>query len=67
MNTVTKSNKQNQTASANIAQLLLYRYGLLAIGNDAISIFAFGIAFFSENVETFFVRKFETELTEVKL
>ncbi len=50
-----------------VAQLLLYRYGILAIGNDAISIFAFGIAFFSENVETFFVRKFETELTEVKL
>ena len=50
-----------------VAQILLYCNGLLAIGNDSVSIFAFGIALFSENVETFFVRKFEIELTEVKL
>lgn len=50
-----------------VAQIVLYRKGLLAIGNDAISILAFGIALFSENVETFFVRKFETELAEVEL
>lgn len=50
-----------------IVQVYLYRNDLLSIGNDAISILAFGIAFFSDNVETFFVRKMETKLTEVEL
>lgn len=50
-----------------VVQILLYHKGLLTIGNDSISILAFGIALFSENVEIYFVRKFETELMEVKL
>lgn len=50
-----------------IAQFVLYHHELLSIGNDAISILAFGIALFSDNVETFFVRKFETKLMEVEL
>lgn len=50
-----------------IVQVILYKKGLLAIGNDIVSIIAFGIAFFSENVETYFVRRFESKLTEVKL
>lgn len=48
-------------------QALLYGNGLLAVGNDSVSIIAFGIALFSENVANFFVRKFEAELKEVKL
>lgn len=50
-----------------IAQFVLYHHELLSIGNDAISILAFGIALFSDNVETFFVRKFEAKLMEVEL
>ena len=50
-----------------IVQVILWFNNLLAIGNDAISIIAFGIALFNENVVTFFVRKFETELTGVVL
>lgn len=50
-----------------IAQFVLYHYELLSIGNDAISILAFGIALSSDNVETFFVRKFEAKLMEVEL
>lgn len=42
-----------------IVQFVLYHLELLSIGNDSISILAFGIALFSDNVETFFVRKFE--------
>ena len=42
-----------------IAQFVLYHHELLSIGNDSISILAFGIALFSDNVETFFVRKFK--------
>lgn len=41
-----------------IVQFVLYHLELLSIGNDSISILAFGIALFSDNVETFFVRKF---------
>lgn len=36
-----------------IAQFVLYHHELLSIGNDSISILAFGIALFSDNVETF--------------
>ena len=50
-----------------IAQFVLYHHELLSIGNDSISILAFGIALFSDNVETFFVRKFEAKLMEVEL
>lgn len=50
-----------------IAQFVLYHHELLSIGNDAISILAFGIALLSDNVETFFVRKFEAKLMEVEL
>lgn len=50
-----------------IAQFVLYHLELLSIGNDSISILAFGIALFSDNVETFFVRKFEAKLMEVEL
>lgn len=39
-----------------IVQFVLYHLELLSIGNDSISILAFGIALFSDNVETFFVR-----------
>lgn len=48
-------------------QVCLYSNELLAIGNDVISILAFGIALFSENVERLFVRIIETKLTEVEL
>lgn len=37
-----------------IVQFVLYHLELLSIGNDSISILAFGIALFSDNVETFF-------------
>lgn len=50
-----------------IVQFVLYHLELLSIGNDSISILAFGIALFSDNVETFFVRKFEAKLMEVEL
>lgn len=50
-----------------IVQFVLYHHELLSIGNDSISILAFGIALFSDNVETFFVRKFEAKLMEVEL
>ena len=50
-----------------IAQFVLYHHELLSIGNDSISILAFVIALFSDNVETFFVRKFEAKLMEVEL
>lgn len=50
-----------------IVQFVLYHLELLSIGNDSISILAFGIALFSNNVETFFVRKFEAKLMEVEL
>lgn len=50
-----------------VIEIILYNKGVLAIGNDAVSIIAFGIAFFSENVETCLVQKIEKELTEVKL
>ena len=50
-----------------IVQFVLYHHELLSIGNDSISILAFGIALFSDNVETLFVRKFEAKLMEVEL
>lgn len=50
-----------------IVQFVLYHLELLSIGNDSISILAFGIALFSDNVETFFGRKFEAKLMEVEL
>ena len=50
-----------------IVQFVLYHLELLSIGNDSISILAFGIALFSDNVETFFVRIFEAKLMEVEL
>lgn len=50
-----------------IVQFVLYHLELLSIGNDSISILAFGIALFSDNVETFFVRKFEAKLMDVEL
>lgn len=50
-----------------IVQFVLYHLELLSIGNDSISILAFGIALFSDNVETFFVRKLEAKLMEVEL
>lgn len=50
-----------------IVQVVLFSIELLDIGNDINSIIAFGIAFFSDNVESFVVKKVEEDLKEVKL
>lgn len=50
-----------------IVQAHLYFNGELQIGNDVMSIIAFGIALISDNVETFFVQRIETKLRKVEL